>query len=138
PVLQRFQGRLAEFAQALAVGLGPFLGGAEERAGDAEQLAVEAAARLEHVVAQAILAKHLLGGGDLVPGIRGVLELWVAADGGAQLTLFLLLRGEQGWVEQTARAAQAAFARLAAVLNAEEIVLGPSRVLVAAAAIDGK
>jgi hypothetical protein len=107
----------------------------EQRAGDAEQLAVKRRAGFEHVVGRRDSRDDLLRGSDAVPCTRGFLQLIAAGDGFAKFVLIRDFFVHDGGIEQ---AGQFALEGFAAVLNAKQIILGAPRIFLTARAERGE
>ena len=138
--LEARQPGVGELAEPFAGGLGQFLRGAQQGAGDPERCRVEARAVLQHGDFLDDLGPHLLGLGDLFErllGLRQPRRRRRACRHGLRLDELLepLLVGDLAAHElRVQQPGQPADARLAAVLDAEQFVLGPLRVPLAAAA----
>ena len=115
---ERFEVGFAKLAQPLAVRLGLFLGGAEQGAGDDEQFAVEAGrSPSSRVYLWMFSARTFWASAMRSQALRVLLERFVFPGLGAQPFFLVLLAGHQLRIEQ---GGQAADARLAAVLHAEQ------------------
>ncbi len=116
------------FGQAFAVGLGALVAGAEEAAGEAEGIGVEA---VEGAGALDDAGDDFLGGGDAVVGGEGL-----GAAGGVGEFLFQRALGGDLTAEENGilEGGDAAVGDLARVLDAEEFVFGAAGVFGAAAA----
>src|SRR5207249_4468622 len=130
--LERRQAGVSELAQPLRVRLRLFVGRTQERSRDTEEVAVQPVSDLEQVVAKGVRADNLLRLGNAVPRARRFLERRVGRDGIAQGFLRGLLALHQARVEDAGEFAKVG---LAAVLNAEQVLLGAAGVLVAARAV---
>ena len=129
--LEGFAAGFGEFGEAFAVGLGAFVTGAEEAAGEAERIGVEAAGALEEALAVGDEGDALLRGNDALKCCEGfgairrigefLFEGFFSGDFGA----------EEGGVLESGKTAVADFA---GVLNPKKIFAGAAGVFLTAAA----
>jgi len=75
------------FAQSLGVWLRLFVGGAQQRSRDAEQIAVQTVPDFDQVVAKRVVRDDFLGLGNPVPGAGGFLQCRIDGDRIAQFFL---------------------------------------------------
>src|SRR6185369_474166 len=127
--LQGIHIRLAVAREPLGVGLLLLLGEPDQRAGDPEQLGPESAAALEVLELRVEIAEAVPARGDAAPVFRCGAELRLRGGPRAELGLRLELLPDDLRIEQ---AGEDPAQRLAAVLDAEEIVARDARLLFAA------
>ena len=131
-------GAEVKFDQVLLVGSGesvkvgtPLVTGAKQRPRDVKTLAVEAMLRLQQPEPQRMPGDHLLGSSEPVVGVhcRGELPA-----GGQPLTELTLRRRLAAHQHRVAQAGHPAIARLAGILNTEQLIRGPPCILLTAPA----
>lgn len=129
--LQRRFGGIAEFAQAIAAGLGGFIRGAKQCACDAEGVTAERVANFKEAIAEGDLAEFGLRVGD---GLESTIGLGVGGIGSQPGTEGFFGGGLASHQDGIVEPCMAAVAGFAAVLVSEQLVLGAARVFLTAAA----
>ena len=131
--LQRFEVRVPKFAQALTVGFAFLFNRPKYGASYIKQRAIEAVGAFEQPVLEGVLGNDSLCFGDVTPCWQDLLGLRRPCDSSPQLLLFGLLFLHNHRIEQ---AGEHAITSLAAVLHAEQKILGPPGVFLVFRTVD--